>query len=295
MELNHLKYFYIVAREGGFSKASSVLRVAQPAISKMVKNLEESLEVDLFERAGRNVRLTKIGNDIFRKCEMIFGQVEELQQLARPQSLAIKGPLNLCAVDVIASHLMPVVLNQLLSKHGGIYPQVSSITAMESLQKVSTRKVDAALLFHTPELPRGLEIRYTFPLVFRLVVATEFKKSNGVCSSFIGSREIDDTANKSYPTLNKLRKTFPEAQIKLSLNSLNAHHQMVRAGLGVSILPEFLVGDDINSGRLSCLLKDESFIFNLKIIMLAGEQPSSAMMAFIECLKDQLRDECQRP
>ena len=115
MELNHLKYFYIVAREGGFSKASNVLRVAQPAISKMVKNLEESLEVDLFERVGRNVRLTKIGNDIFRKCELIFGQVEELEQLARPRSVAIKGPLNLCAVDVIASHLMPVVLNQLLS------------------------------------------------------------------------------------------------------------------------------------------------------------------------------------
>lgn len=288
MELNHLKYFYVVAREGGFSKASRVLRVAQPAISKMVKNLEESLNVDLFERAGRNVRLTKVGNDIFRKCEVIFEHIEELQELVRPQSIAIKGPLNLCSVDVIASRLLPRVLKPLLAEHGGIYAQVSSTTASEALQYVLAKKADAALLFHAPDLPRGLEIRHTFPITFRLVVLTASKKSSNVCSSFIGSREIDDTANKSYPTLNKLRKKFPDAQIKLSLNSLDAHHQMVREGLGVAILPEFLVKDDISSGKLSCLLKDESFVFNLKIVTRLGEQPSNVLTAFIQHFKDKM-------
>lgn len=285
MELNHLKYFYIVAKEGGFSKASKTLRVAQPAISKMVKNLEESLNVELFERSGRNVRLTKIGNDFYRKCELIFEHVNDLQSLISPNSIEISGPLNLIAVDAIASHLLPNILKDLHTKHQKISTQITSLTALESLHYVAIKKADAALLFHVPELPREVEIRYTFPLVFRLVVASEFQKSKMVCSSFIGSREIDDTANKSYPTLNKLRKKFRNAQIRLSLNSLNAHLAMVRQGIGVSVLPEFLVAEGIKNGSLTCLLNEEPFIFNLKVIMRIGEQPSNAMAAFLDCLK----------
>jgi DNA-binding transcriptional LysR family regulator len=285
MELNHLKYFYVVAKQGGFSKASKVMRVAQPAISKMVKNLEESLDVDLFERVGRNVRLTKVGNDIYRKCEVIFGHIDELLDLVNPQSKAVSGPLNLCAVDVVASGLLPGALKGLLSQHSRIYPQVTTTTASEACRCVSAMKADAALLFHTPDLPQGLEVRHVFPLTFRLVVATKFKKSPSVCSAFISSREIDDTANRTSPTLTKLRKKFPDAEIKISLNSLHAHQQMVLEGLGVSILPEFLVGDDISNGRLSCLLKEQAFVFNLKVVTRLGEQLSSPLAAFLEHLK----------
>lgn len=78
MELNHLKYFYFVAREGGFSKASRLLRVAQPALTRAVKALEDDLEVTLFERRGRGVLLTKVGNDVYRKCEIVFAQTREI-------------------------------------------------------------------------------------------------------------------------------------------------------------------------------------------------------------------------
>jgi DNA-binding transcriptional LysR family regulator len=285
MELNHLKYFYVVAKCGGFSKASKTLRVAQPAISKMVKNLEEGLNIKLLERVGRNVRLTKIGNDVFRKCELIFGHVEELQDIVRPKATKIGGPLNLCATDVVASHLLPDVLNNLLSSHNSIYPQLITSTASESLQLLIAKKSEVALLFHTPEIPSGLEIRNSFPVRFYLVVASHLKRSKVVCSSFIGSREIDDVANKTYPALNKLRKKFPDAQIRLSANALSAHHRMVQKGMGVAILPDFLVSNDIANGTLSCLLSNESFIFNLKLIARSGEPLSNPMAAFIDQLK----------
>lgn len=282
MELNHLKYFYVVAKEGGFSHAAKVLHVAQPAISKMVKNLELSMGVELFERVGRNVRMTKIGNDVFRRCELIFGHVEEIQNLNDGGRTEIKGPLNLCAVDVVASHLLPGVLKTMLEHHPLIYPQVTSTTAGDACQYVLNKKADSALLFHAPDLPRGLEVRHVYPLAFRLVVAAKHRRSTAVCSSFIGSREIDDVANKTYPALSKLRKHYPDAQIVASANALNAHREMVLAGMGVSILPHFLVAKDIAGGEMSCLLKNESFVFHLKLIARAGEPPTNPMRAFLD-------------
>lgn len=61
MNLLHLEYFYTVAKEGGFLRASEKLRINQPAISRMVANLEDYFGFKLFEKVGRNVRLTSRG------------------------------------------------------------------------------------------------------------------------------------------------------------------------------------------------------------------------------------------
>ncbi|MCX6125391.1 MAG: LysR family transcriptional regulator [Proteobacteria bacterium] len=133
MELNHLKYFYFVAREGGFSRASRMLKVAQPSITKTVKTLEKSLGVQLFERNGRSVALTKDGSDLFRKCEIIFAQVESIQSKAAfgGVSSSIKSTISIGAAEPIASHLLPSILKHFLRDFPHVYPQVIATTAAE--------------------------------------------------------------------------------------------------------------------------------------------------------------------
>jgi DNA-binding transcriptional LysR family regulator len=80
MNLLHLQYFYVVAKEQGFTQASRALRIQQPAISRMVKLLEEDFGFKLFEKVGRNVQLTKAGSEVFEHCKNIFGGVEDLKQ-----------------------------------------------------------------------------------------------------------------------------------------------------------------------------------------------------------------------
>lgn len=72
MNLLHLQYFYVVAKEQGFTKASKALRIQQPAISRMVKLLEEDLGVRLFEKIGRNIQLTTQGKDVFQHYKNDF-------------------------------------------------------------------------------------------------------------------------------------------------------------------------------------------------------------------------------
>lgn len=119
----------------------------------------------------------------------------------------------------------------------------------------------------------------------KLVVAKAQANSSHVCSSFIGSREVDDVANKVYPALTKLRRLHPDAEIRISTNSLSAHHSMVLDGMGVAILPEFIVRDDLRKGRLVALLEDEIFRFNMKVATRVGEALTPAANIFLEHLK----------
>ena len=66
MNLQHLEYFKVIAETKNFTTASNILSVTQPALSKAISKLEEELEVSLFEREGRNIKITKFG-EVFLK------------------------------------------------------------------------------------------------------------------------------------------------------------------------------------------------------------------------------------
>lgn len=85
-------------------------------------------------------------------------------------------------------------------------------------------------------------------------------------SSFIGSREIDDTAARRFPFLELLKKDLPESRTTISSNDISAHRQLVIERLGVAVLPIFLIADDLEKGRVIDLYPREEMYFDLKVI-----------------------------
>jgi LysR family transcriptional activator of nhaA len=83
LNYHHLLYFYTVAREGSVTKASEVLRLAQPTLSGQIRKLEESLEEKLFAREGRNLVLTDVGRIVYGYAEEIFSLGREMQDALR--------------------------------------------------------------------------------------------------------------------------------------------------------------------------------------------------------------------
>ncbi|MES2767998.1 MAG: LysR family transcriptional regulator [Bdellovibrionota bacterium] len=282
MNLHHLRYFYVVAQEGGFSKASKLLRIQQPAISRMVGMLEEDMGFKLFERVGRNVRLTRQGEDVFETCKNIFGEVDKLKASIGQMNEECQGPLVIAASEPIASHYIPRVLNPYLRAHPKVYPQIFSGPASMLFEKLLNGDIEFGCFFHIPELPERLEIFEKKNIRYHLVIRKDLKKDQEVISSFIGSREIDDTSTRRFPTLERLRKDYPLATIKISSNNLTAHRGMVLQGLGVSILPDFLVVEDIRNGLLTDIYPKENFIFQLKYIKRKTSLLSKNAQTFID-------------
>lgn len=266
MNLLHLEYFYVVAKENGFTNASKVLRIQQPAISRMVKHLEDNLGFRLFEKVGRHIRLTPKGTEVFERCKKIFGEVEGLKSSLGQIQGKCQGPLVIAAAEPIASHYLPSALSKFLKKYPEVYPSIFSGPASMLLSEITTGKIELGIFFHVPDLPEKLEIFERRSFRYHLVIRKDLRQRKEVIESFIGSREVDDISTRRFPTIDRMKQDYPKTKIKFSSNNLTAHKELVLQGLGVSILPEFLVKKDLESGKLADLYPKEKFEFTMKFI-----------------------------
>ena len=78
MELNNLRYFYEAAKCGHITKAAENLHIAQPALTKSIKALEDELNIKLFYKAGRGVKLSEYGEFLKEKIEPIIDELDVL-------------------------------------------------------------------------------------------------------------------------------------------------------------------------------------------------------------------------
>lgn len=109
--LRQLGYFLALAEERHFGRAADRVHVTQPALSMQIKDLEDTLEVALVERAPRDVRLTAAGREVETRARRILAEVAGLEAVARQQGLT--GRLNLGVIPTVAPYLLPEALPRL--------------------------------------------------------------------------------------------------------------------------------------------------------------------------------------
>ena len=95
VDLRHLRYFVAVAETGSFSGAALGLRITQPALSRLVSDLETELGVRLFERAGRRVRLSAAGEELLQRGRQLLADAESLGEHARALGRGDRGILRI--------------------------------------------------------------------------------------------------------------------------------------------------------------------------------------------------------
>lgn len=101
LNYHHLLYFYTVAREGSLTKASKVLRLAQPTLSGQIRKLEESLDEKLFVRKGRNLVLTDVGRMAYDYADEIFSLGREMMDALRGRPTSRPAKLLVGIADVV--------------------------------------------------------------------------------------------------------------------------------------------------------------------------------------------------
>lgn len=118
MELLQLKYFQTVARLEHMTKAAAELRIPQPALSKMISALEKDLDVKLFDRTGKYIRLNAYGKAFLRKVDTAIAALEDGKREIRDMSGETGGSIELAVL--VGSHLLPDLLASFRQK----YPQI---------------------------------------------------------------------------------------------------------------------------------------------------------------------------
>lgn len=104
MELRHLRYFQAVAREEHFGRAARNIRIAQPALTRQIRDLEIELGVSLFERLPRGVRLSAAGRSFLRDVDNILGQVQHSVDQVRALASGHVGAVRIGFSEIAAQH-----------------------------------------------------------------------------------------------------------------------------------------------------------------------------------------------
>jgi len=259
LNLHLLRFFVTVARTGSFSRASEVLHVSQPAISKGVRDFELQIGCRLLDRMPKGVRPTREGNALLRHAEALFAAERAAEdELVRMRNLD-SGSLRVGASTTIGTYMIPPCLGTFHRKHPGIDLQ---------LVIANTRQIADLLLAHEIEVAlgegpvEGDEIE-SIPWrrdVMSLIVSPQHRFAD-VKGGIEGSALRDEiliTREPGSGSREVVAKALAEEGIEpgrqLEIGSTEAIKQAVAADLGVAIVSDAAICDQVSLGTLKVVL-----------------------------------------
>lgn len=241
MQFRQLRYFVKIVEAGSFSRAATLIHVAQPALSAQIHELEERLGVTLLQRSARGVNATAAGEVLFREATSILHQLDQLPNIVRSGSGELEGTVSVG----LASSMAPILIGPLIEQIKATLPKVNpkiSDDDSESLEAaVGGNQLDLAVLYEG-ELASSSARRPVFRQRLYFVSREPRLDQGSVSASFQeiarhplvlpglpnGRRELIDQAFAE-------RGLTPN--IVAEVDTLSSEILAVRSGVAASILP----------------------------------------------------------
>ncbi|WP_262296180.1 LysR family transcriptional regulator [Microvirga sesbaniae] len=288
MKLDGIATFVAVAEAGSISEAARRLRLSKSVVSDRLVELERSLGVRLVHRSTRRLSLTEDGITFRERASRIAREVEEAMAEMAQRSGALVGPLRISApVTFGRMHLGPAVY-PFLARHPGI----------ELTLDLDDRRVDVsaegydAVVRHGPLMDSRLVAWRLAPSRRVLVASPDYLARHGTPGAaddleahrgiFYTNRGVDDWR---FP--GPAGATIVRGRVALRVNNGDMMRDAALSGIGIALLPTFIVGHDIARGRLQIvdvgLRSAPEFIY---VAHQEGRRPSAKLRAFAECLRE---------
>jgi DNA-binding transcriptional LysR family regulator len=285
METQNLLAFIRVAEAGSFSIAAEQLHLTQPAVSKRVAALEDQLSVRLFDRIGRQIRLTEAGQVLLPNAYKILQTVKETRRHLADLSGNVAGELSLATSHHIGLHRLPPVLKEFVREYPAVDLQLAFVDSDKAYTEVLSGSVEIAVITLSPESPPAIESREVWEDPLRFVVSPDHPLVNE------GKKTLADLSR--YPailpevttyTAQIVRRLFEKESVplttKLASNFLETIKMMVSIDLGWSVLPETLIDEQL------CILpmEDAALTRSLGYIFHRERSMSNAGQRFLDLL-----------
>ena len=169
MELRHLRYFVAVAEELHFGRAAQRLRIAQPPLSRQIRDLEREVGAPLFERHARGVELTPAGQAFLPEARLTLAQAERSVRTAQRAAQGETGRLRVGFVEAATwSGILPEVLGFFRMHLPNIGLSLFEMDVQEQADAFRDGRIDVGLLHGTPpDAGRTLQVEplYNDPMV----------------------------------------------------------------------------------------------------------------------------------
>jgi LysR family transcriptional activator of nhaA len=144
LNYHHLYYFWQVARQGNLTQAAQKLHISQSALSSQIKQLEKSLDVELFTREGRKLTLTESGYHAMNYADEIFKNGEELEQLLTTGTALPSAPLRIGILSTISRNFIDQFIQPLIQQNDCRF-SLQSMSQTGLLNAMAELQLDLAL------------------------------------------------------------------------------------------------------------------------------------------------------
>lgn len=292
IDIRQLTYFVEVARQRSFTKASLLLHVTQPTISKLVKNLEEELDVQLLERSQKKVHLTDAGEVVYAKSLEILQSMHNLTTALDDVRNVQTGTLRIGLPPMVGATFFAKILAEFHARYPRVAIQLEEHGGKRVEQLVEEGSLDfgAGVLPINPEIYEAhpfycedlrLLVPPTHPLAARQSVDLEALRDE----PFILFRE-DFTLHDRIRDACRLAGFQPKVVCESSQWDLI--REMVAAGLGVALLPEILYRDLPPDSIRLLRLESHSIPWHLAVIWRKDRYLSFAAREWLAFVKERL-------
>jgi LysR family transcriptional regulator, hydrogen peroxide-inducible genes activator len=256
LTLKQLRYFEALARHGHFGRAAAACAISQPALSMQIKELEETLGTELFERSARQVRLINFGEEFALRARDILRSVDELGDLARASQHRLVGRLRLGVIPTIAPYLLPTIIGNLTRMNANLDIHVRETVTPKLIEELSAGRLDAAVValpVSEPSLTEVALFSETFVLVRPGSDAGKPVPDQKTLSEMrLLLLEEGHCFRDQALSFCNLKSTSPREVLDAS--SLSTLVQMVSAGIGVTLIPEMAVAVETRSASV-CVVR----------------------------------------
>jgi DNA-binding transcriptional LysR family regulator len=255
---NDLKYFLAVVRSGGLSAAAAQLKTSASTVSRHIEQLEQRLRSTLFIRQQTGYVLTEEGRHLLLQTEAVENSLLSVQRRSDQSRLnePLTGKIRLATAEGLAAFLIAPNLVEFRQHHPLVQVElVSSLT----LADLNRREADIALRFVREDQYNVSGDHIAVPageVEFNLYVAR--KLASGSTTSLRALIEtlpfiawIDD--DQKLPMTEWLNELFGSRPALFASNSLIAQYEAARVGLGIALLPDYLVDNDTQLRKLDRL------------------------------------------
>ena len=149
MELRHLRYFVAVGEEQHYGRAAQRLRVAQPALSRQIQDLEDEVGFKLFERLPRGVKLSLAGKLFLEDARRILHQVNEATRRAARVAQGRSGTLRIGFMENASWHgVVPDSLRQFRERHPDAELKLNPASSADQIEEIRSGRVDAGFVYN---------------------------------------------------------------------------------------------------------------------------------------------------
>jgi LysR family transcriptional regulator, benzoate and cis,cis-muconate-responsive activator of ben and cat genes len=248
MELRHLRYFAAAAAEENVSRAALKLHVSQPGVSRQIRDLEDEIGFQLFERSAKSLRLTEPGKIFLTEALAILRHADEAVKKARAAIGGRQGEIHIGYAPSLTVQILPPMLRAFQGKFPNVRAALHDLSTEEMVTQLGNGKLQVALMVK-PEgkMLRGLDFQELARYPIRAAVTPKhpFARLKTVNLIQIAREPLIGYSREDYPEYHDmLAALFKTAGRKLRIaeehDGVTSIVAAVESGRGLALVPSCL-------------------------------------------------------